>query len=288
MKKSRLDIYSYSDYRRYLKERLEELKAQDRKYSLRFLAKRLDLKSNSHLKMVMDGDHNLSPLLAHKLAEFFEMSEPETAFFLALVTFCQAKSTPEKTEALEELRRRTRFVRLHRTELDQLDYLNDPLTLALRELVNLPDFCEDTKWISGHLLLRASAQEVQEALEKLLRLGLLRRNEQGRLEQTTPHLDTGHGFGSVALRGYYQSAFERATQSLDMPSAERHLGGMTMAVSKATYERILEHFALFMDTVRREVDADAEPERVYQFVAGLIPLSKAASVPAPTTQEASS
>lgn len=287
MKKSHLDIYSYSDYRRYLKERFDELKSQDRKYSLRFLAKHLDLKSNSHLKMVMDGDHNLSPQLSRKLAEFLELSEPETAFFIALVAFCQARTTPEKTEALEELRRRTRFVRLHRTALDQLDYLNDPLTLTLREMVGLPDFSEDPKWIAARLQFKATANEIQEALEKLLRLGLLCRSEQGRLVQTTPHLDTGHGFGPVALRGYYQGAFERAAQSLDMPSHERHLGGMTMAVSSATYERILEHFAAFMDTVRREVDADSEPQRVYQFVAGLTPLSKAATPPS-SNQEATS
>ena len=82
MKRTALDIYQYTDYRDYLKDRLAELKAQDRKYSLRFLAKKLGLSSNSHLKMVMDGDHNLSLELGRKLADFLNLRKQETDFFL--------------------------------------------------------------------------------------------------------------------------------------------------------------------------------------------------------------
>lgn len=277
MKRLRYDIYEYTDYRVYLKARLEELKAQDRKYSLRFLAKRLGLKSNSHLKMVMDGDHNLSESLARRLAEFLEMSEAESEFFLALVNYCQARSTQEQALALEELRRRRRFSKLHRTALDQFDYLNDVLTLTLREMVALPDFSPDPAWIAPRLVERAAPSEIEAALEKLVRLGLLQRDEAGRYTQTTPHLHTGHGFGPIVLRGYYQGAFARAAASIDLDGEERYVGGMSMAVSRATYERIVEHFNVFMDTVRREVDADEAPERVYQFVAGLSPLSRAIS-----------
>ena len=80
--------------------------------------------------------------------------------------------------------------------------------------------------------------------------------------------------GAVTLKGYYQNAFNGALEALDLSSDKRHLGGMSMAVSEETYEKIVDHFKDFLNTVRAEVDADHQPRRVYQLVMGCFPLTK--------------
>ncbi len=275
--KSLIDIYRYSDFRSFLKDRYEEWKAHDDKVSLRYLAKRVGLSSNSHLKMVMDGQHNLSPSLAKKLAKLFGLSKRETSFFLALVQYTQANDTEEKTEALEELRRNRPFVKLNQLAFDQFDYYNDRLTLALRELVSVEGFREDPLWIAEKLAFKATPEEIREAIEKLLRLNLLTRNAEGSLMATHAHITSGDGFGPVALKGYYKNGFSAAIESLELPGDIRHLGGMSMSVSGKTYERIVEHFQTFMEAVRSEVDHDDAPEDVYRLVFGLFPLTDVSS-----------
>ncbi len=278
MKRSKLDIYEYSNFRAYIKDRFMELKSWDKKYSLRYLAKRLDLSSNSHLKMVMDGDHNLSIRLAKKLAHFYRLSRQEADFFLALVQYGQAKSTREKSEALDELRRVSHFARIHQLELDQFDYYNDKLMLILRELVALPDFKEESRWISTQLPFKATKREISTSIEKLLRLKLLKRNAGGELKASYPHITTGSSFDGVAIKGYYMNGFSMAADSLELDGERRQVGGMTMAISKETYKRIVGHFNEFMNMIRTEIGADQNPEEVYQLVMGFHPLTEVKSV----------
>ncbi len=274
MKQTKHDIYEYMDFRSYLKDRFAELKKRDRKYSLRFLARQLGLSSNSHLKMVMDGDHNLSMELAKKVADFLGLGRIEGEFFLSLIRYGQAKDTREKSTALTELRRAIPFRKLHRIGLDQFDYYNDPLALTLRELVALPDFREDPGWIAAKLPGKTPAKEIRAAIEKLLRLKLLVRSEDGRLEQSHRHITSGHGFGAHALKGYYVNGFGRAADSLEIPGNFRHVGGVTASISKETYDRIVDRFQEFLNDVRAEIDADESPDRVYQLMMGFFPMSK--------------
>lgn len=273
MKRSQLDIFEYTDFRAWLKDRFSELKASDKKYSLRYLARKMGLSSNSHLKMVMDGSHNMSIDLARKVARFFILNKQETDFFVNLVKYGQARNTREKSEALDELRKVSQFVKLHQLELDQFDYYNDKLTLILRELVVLPDFKEDTKWIARQLPFKATAGEIHKAIDKLVRLKLLSRDEDGTLFVTNPHVTTGNSIDKVALRSYYMNGFSDAAGSLEMPGTYRHVGGITMAISRKTYDKIVNHFQEFLNVIRSEVSADERPDSVYQLVLGLHPLT---------------
>jgi len=274
MKRSQLDIHEYTDFRSYIRDRYAELKASDKKYSLRYLARKLGLSSNSHLKMVMDGSHNLSIDLARKVAEFYCLNKQETDFFISLVKYGQAKNTREKAEALDELRRVSQFVKLHQLELDQFDYYNDKLTLILRELVVLPDFVENTRWIARRLPFKATAKEIREAIDKLVRLKLLSRDENGILFVTNLHVTTGNSIDRVAIKSYYMNGFADASTSLEMSGLHRHVGGITMAVSRNTYDKIVNHFQEFLNVIRAEVCADEKPENVYQLVMGLHPLTR--------------
>jgi uncharacterized protein (TIGR02147 family) len=269
-----ITIYDYDDYRAYLRDAFSALKERDSKYSLRFIAARLGIKANSHLVMVADGRHNLSPALAERLAEFFCFSRREAEFWLALVAYNQAKDPKRKQAALEALSSHRPFARAHRIGLDQFDYYNNPITLALRELVCLPDFKEDAAWIRAKLTLKASSKDIHDAIQTLLRLGLLVRDANKRLVAADPHITSGHGMSVAAIKGYYVNNFMRAADCLAIGPDRRHVGGMTMSISKSTYDKIVDHFQTFLDRVRDEVDQDQEPEDVYQLVMALFPFSK--------------
>ena len=114
-----------------------------------------------------------------------------------------------------------------------------------------------------------------EAISKLLRLGLVRRDEKGKLIPSHIHQVTGDGLKSVALRTFYEQTFARASASMLQPSAVRHLGGLTMAISEESYHKIIDRYKSFVAEVRHIVDDDTGPDQVYQLVMGLFPLTRA-------------
>lgn len=273
MKRTALNIYEYTDYRLFLRDRMDELRSADRRYSLRYLSDKIGLSSKSHLKMVADGQRNLSLEMAPKVAAAVGLGDEESGFFRVLVRYNLAATTADKLAALEELRHKRKFIEVHRLELDHFDYLSDPIAVTLREMVSFSDFTEDPKWILARLPVKVTPGRIQKALDNLLRLGMLKRDDDGKLTVSHQHQKSGDGFKTVGLRTFYENTFRLAAESLNRPSSERHMGGLTMGISRNGYERIVQRYREFVSDVRAIVDEDAAADQVYQMVMGLFPLS---------------
>ncbi|RJO67190.1 MAG: TIGR02147 family protein [Myxococcales bacterium] len=274
MKRTKLSIYAYTDFRAFLRDRLAELKEENPKFSQRYFTGKLGLSGRSYLTMVIDGSRNLSDSLARKLADVLGLGAEETVFFHELIRYGQAKTTEAKSEALDNLRRNKHFLKVHQLDLDHLDYMNDPLTLTLREMVVLQDFREDLKWICERLPVKATPKRVKEGLDKLLRLGLLVRDGQGRLQLAHKHQSTGPRLGSVPLRSYHRTMLKLAAESMDLPTDVRSFSGLTIAVGSASYAKILEAYASFLDKVRAIIDSEEAYDHVYHLEAVLFPLTR--------------
>lgn len=273
MKNTKLDIFSYTDFKRFLEERLLELKDQDAKFSRRYLIKRLGLANSNYLKMIIDGKRPLTVPLAQKLAHETGLEPKETAFFLRLVRFAQAETSEEKVQALAELRKHRRFCQVHALALRHVDYMTDPLLLTLRELVALPDFCEDAAWIGSRLALRSTARSIESGLATLLKQDLLARDETGRLRQTTTHQATGAQLGNVPLRRYHKTMLALAAAAQEQAVERRNFSGISFSADADTYSQVLARYAEFLDEVRAICDAAKTPDRVYHLESVLFPLA---------------
>ncbi len=274
MKRTKLNIFEFTDFRDFLRERLKELKAENAKYSRRYFADRLGLASPSYLKMITDGKRNLSDSLFRRLVDVLCFTSEEAGFFHDLVRYGQARSTEAKADALESLRRNRKFLNVHHLELDQFDYFADPLTLTLRDMVALKDFREDPKWISERLPKKASATRIREALSRLERLGQLERDEDGTLCVTHNHQSTGDRLGSVPLRTYHLKMLDLAKDAMELPVSERHFRGLTMSIPAEAYEEVTKQMVACIDNVRAIVDSHCETEQVYHLEMAFFPLTR--------------
>lgn len=271
MTKTKLNIFAYSDFREFVRDRLAELKSRDSKYSLRFISNKLGLSSKSHIKMVTDGKHNISPDLAKKLAALFGLKEGERRFFLAMVEYSQAKSVEGQCEALEEMRASRVFAQLHKLALDQYEYYADRLLLVMRELVDLEGFEESHEWISARLPFKVGKRDLKRAIDTLLNLQLLRRDDDDKLATCDRHIATENDFESLAVHEYYSQRFAEAAESLKVSEKARRLGGMTFSISEKSYHQIETIMNDSLDRIRAVVDSDEQPDEVYQFVMGFYP-----------------
>jgi len=274
MKRTRLTIYEYTDFRRFIADRLTELHVERSQYSRRYICRKLGLASNNYLKLIIEGQRRLTDSLAPKLAEILGLSDRETEFFLDLVGYNQARTTTAKNKALNDLRLHRRFVQVHQLAIDAFDYFADPITVAMRELVALEDFQEDPDWISARLRQPATPRQIRAAITKLERLGLLARDPNGRLHAVDAHQDSGAQLGSAPLRTYHVNMLRLAGEAMELPPTTRYYQGLTVSIPGSAYERIVAQVQKAVEEVRSIVDEARPCEHVYHLELAFFPLTK--------------
>ncbi|MCB1214760.1 MAG: TIGR02147 family protein, partial [Deltaproteobacteria bacterium] len=83
-------IYHYLSYREFLKDLVAyEKNRTNSKFSYRNFSRLAGLKSISYLKLVLDGERNLSADTMHGFAKAFKIKGEEREFFELLVNFDQ-------------------------------------------------------------------------------------------------------------------------------------------------------------------------------------------------------
>lgn len=267
-------IYSYLDYRQFLRDRFRRLKRSSRA-THRSLSKKAGFASPNFLKLVMEGERNLSERSISQIAAAFDLNEREREFFAALVRFNQAKELEEKEILYQELKLRRPDLSLKRLEHSQFEYLKDWHTVAIREMVALEDFREDPEWIAERLGGRVRPAQVKRSLKLLSRLGLLGRNAEGRLVPNQAPLSSGDEVSSLAAYSFHQGMLEQAKRALrETPPELRDISSVTLAVDAETLQKVKRKIQAFRKEILAMSEGHGKAEAIYQMNIQLFNLSE--------------
>jgi len=230
------ELYTYQDYRKFLKDWLQHRKQIQSEYSGALFAKKAGFQSHTLLGMVIRGERNLSYTAIRSFAKALNLKAREKIYFEKLVLFNQSKNSQEKADFFEELVSLSQSA--GKNLLTQLkDYakcISHWYVTAVHELVLLPDFKADPSWMSKKLKGKISKKEAGEAWDILLNLGLVKLNPAtNHFEQAHPAMDFDPGMVDFAIRNFHKEFLERAKSAIDQESlAERELSSLTLAVSE--------------------------------------------------------
>lgn len=268
-------IFSYLDYRLFLKDRFADLKSSRRGVSHRSLSLKAGFSSPNFLKLVMDGKRNLTEASIPKVGIAFELDEKEFNFFAKLVAFNQAKSIDKKEPAYHELKKLRADLPLRRVEHSQFEYFERWYHVAIRELVGLSSFQEDPNWIRRHLQGKVSLPQIRQSIRLLERLGFVRRDEQGRLVSSAGSLSTGDEVASVGIYRYHEAMLKKAQESLRATKPQhRDISSVTVSVSREKFQALKQRIQAFRKEVLALVQASDSSDAVYQMNIQFFPLSE--------------
>jgi uncharacterized protein (TIGR02147 family) len=268
-------IFEYLDYRQYLRDFYAAQKARSKSFSHRGFSRRAGLRSSNYLSLVMKGERDLSSEMAPRFAKACGLLRSEADFFCDLVAYCQAQSTDERHRAYERLARFRKFRDAHQLVGEQTAYHQHWYMPALRELVTLPGFREDPKWIAGALEPKIGEREASVALATLIKLGLLVRDDEGQLRQAQALVTTGPGPLGHQIFAYHHGMIALAQRALDhLPREERDISSLTLSVAETSLPLIKRKLAELRQELLLLAESEAAPERVMQLNLQLFPLSR--------------
>lgn len=271
---------SFQDHRAYLRAMIAYLKATRPQFSYRYFSRVAGFSSPNFLKLVAEGKRNLSPQSIAKFARGLGLDQREQETFETLVLLGQAETDAERNRYYARLRRRTSSSAAARLEDAQYKVYSLWYALPIREMLLLPDFQEDPAWIGRRLRPQVRPNEVKTALQLLEQVGLIVRDETGRLRPQSSKISTGPRVRSLAVRNYHRAMLEVASGTLDGVAVEdRDVTSLTLTLTRAQYEEVRARIERFRrelldlaEDARPAVD-DASSE-VFQVGFQLFPLTR--------------
>jgi uncharacterized protein (TIGR02147 family) len=267
-------FFEYLDYRILLKELLAEQKKKEPWFSYRMFSKHIGISSSGFLSLVLSGKRNISQDLAIKICSKLKLSKSECTYFLALVRYTQASSAKEKEYAFEELLlfKRERVVSLSG---DQREFYNQWYYSALRELVAVTNVTDNNfKAIAERLTPKIKVSEVKESIELLLRLDLIKKDENGIYRRTNALITSSNTTIPPSYFHRFQSEMiNLASNALHfIPKDERDISTVTLSTNQNRMDLIKKR----IEQCRREIMVIAKqsnyPDRILQLNIQFFPL----------------
>ena len=245
----------------WLENILAEKIKKNPQFSLRAFARLVDV-SPAVLSRILSGKRKLTFNLATRIADALVLGpiERETLYSFFLNTV-EEKTEEEKNQ--KEL------------SIDCFNAMKEWYHYGITQLLYLESFKEDSKWIAK--MLSITEMEAKMAIDRLLRLEILDRDENEKLYRTAAHLSTTTDIASAGIRHFQKQILEKSIESLERDDLlERDITSITIAInedrlSEAKLE--IKKFRLKM----AEFLGTGKKTRVYNLGVHLIPLSKSVS-----------
>lgn len=265
-------IIEYSDFRQFLLDYYEERKRISA-FSWREFSKIAGFTSSSYMKVVCDGKSKLSKIGVERVAAAMGLTGFELDYFRAMVKFGQATNEETKKAAYRDMLAIAKVHKVRVLEGDLFAYYDTWRNPMMRELAPLMPGATPGE-MAKMCYAETSAQEVRESLDFLTRTGLLKKEKDGRFAQSETSVSGTPDATRLALRGMHRQMAQLAAPALELPTSERNFSGVTMGVSKDTYDRIVGLIDEFRSKVIAIAAEDKNIEQVYRLNLQLFPLTK--------------
>jgi uncharacterized protein (TIGR02147 family) len=268
-------ISKFSNYRLYLREMFEHLRATKKSFSHRGFAKQAGIKSSNYIMLVIQGKRNLSPEMSESIAKALKLDENEFAYFVSMVCLESATSLSEKKDAEQKLLRSRSPLMTQSIEIAQKEVLADWWHLTIRELVTFPDFQELGDWIAQKLWGRISADCARDSLSLLLHSGYLRRKSDGHLEQSNPVIQTkAHTSTKEVLETHRKTWQNWHTWLPQIPEQQRELVLLNIALDAEKIPEFKGRIKQFCNEIIGWLHSEEKPTQIVQLGCYLMPVSK--------------
>lgn len=269
-----VNIFQYTDYRKYLQDFYEARKSTHKGFTHRFISKAVGFKSTGSFAQIVKGKTNISTQMIANFVAFLKLRRDEADFFELLVLFNQSRSHSEQKRWFEKIicfpKSNFKVV-----ESAQYAYYEKWYYSVVRELLAFYPFKDDYKALARMVEPAISPAEAEKAVKLLEELRLIRRNAEGFFEKADPVVTTGYEARSLAINQFMLEGMDLAKQALDnLPRDQRSLSSVTLSLPEDGYRMVEEKIKCLRRELLEIAKNNPNPKRVVQVNFQILPVSK--------------
>ena len=278
-------LSTYTDYRKYLLDFYNYKQKQTshmlRPYSYSDFSAASDIKSPSYLKLIINGQRNLSAKTVEKFSKALGHCRQEKNEFLALVNYNQAKDPLERNNCLRTLSeiRIEKKMDLGELKAEEMNLLPSWVYWAIHSMTGLDKPSLNTTELYEKLKQRATKQQINTTLELLLKNQEIVASEDGK--SFSKGNKTISGMQSIPpelIKKIQSELIYLGMESLlnDKPDS-REFGAFTIAMTKKEFNDTKFEIRQFRKKLYSKLLENREStsgEKIYQMNFQLFELSK--------------
>lgn len=269
-----VDIFQYTDYRRFLQDFYEARKTLHKGFTHRFISKAVGFKSTGSFAQIVQGKTNISNQIIARFVSFLKLKKDEADFFELLVLFNQSKSHAEQKRHFEKIvcfpKSNFKVV-----ESAQFAYYEKWYYSVVREVLAFFPCKDDWKALARMVEPAITPAEAEKAVRLLNELGFIRANAEGYWEKADPVVTTGYEARSLAINTFILEGMDLARSALDnLPRDQRSLSSVTLSLPEEGYKLVEEKIRCLRRELLELAKNSPNPKRVVQVNIQVLPVSK--------------
>ncbi|MCF0225527.1 MAG: TIGR02147 family protein [Fibrobacter sp.] len=261
-----IDIYQFTHFRKYLEEYQIARVQVDPAFTRTGICNMLGLlKSRSYFADVLRGK-KVSPRMVEKFIEILELDKKAAKYFETMVKVDQAKNETIRKKAMEEL------LQIHPNpqlilNTDAYEYYNHWYHSALFAILDVIDIDSDLTPVQKRIFPKVPLGKLKDSLALLLKLNLVRKNENGFYKPTRESISSGPYNNAELVKGYQLQCFELSKQALMTPPKQPTImSTLTFSISDEAYKMLEQELQDFKTRARQIIAHDKQKASgVYQL-----------------------
>ena len=267
------NVFEYTDYRKFLRDRIVYLKKKNKIFTYRHIAREVGFKSAGYLTQVIQGKSKLSHLMIIKFAVVLSLKKREASYFELMVQYNQAKSHEKKKHFFRNMISYKKG-RVRTLDPDEYEFYDRWYYSAIRAILNYYSLNDDFKKLATMVVPRITVAEAKKALSVLVKLGLIIRNKKGSYSLTSKHITTGFNTDSIVINNFVLNTIDIAKDAFyRFAKEDRSFSALTLSVSRNGYDTIKNRVDAFRKELVEIVKNDVDIDRVCQVNFQLFPLT---------------
>lgn len=268
------DVVSYAEYRLYLKDRYQAMKAGDSKYSHRYISAKCGISSSGWFSDILVGRQRLKPVHVRPLAAALKLDARDQDFLAVLVDMERA-DTPESRVAAMERWLALKGPRREAVEKDRFAFFDHWYHLVLREMLSILPFDGNYDMLGAALSPPISGAQARNALDLLQRLGVILPQVWNRRMGDLPVLVKSPGGDQEHWNRILKDMMKLAPGALEkFGKKERDFSALTLTLSPEGLVKAGEAIAELRKKLLLITEKDRGQNRIYQALFQLFPVSQ--------------
>jgi uncharacterized protein (TIGR02147 family) len=251
-----------------LKSEMLERQNRNSAYSLRAFARDLDT-SPAILSLVLQGKRAVTSEKAIRWSDKLKLNNEKRHDLLKAVTLDLQTRLDPTLRRSRQIDERLEYLQI---QIDQFSLISDWWHFGLLNLVKLKNTKHNPIWMAKKLGINET--ECNEALERLVRMGLMKFEEKKWIRTAKP-IETSSDIPSVAIQSFHRQNIRRAIESIENVNVnDRDITSIMVATTKSKVEEAKKRIRLFRKELA-EFLSDVEADEVYSLNIQLFPQTKA-------------